>query len=102
MRAPIVFAEGAALRVTLADVLRRETAVDDLIEQLVGRLAEDEGWQGNLTDEERKAALDWARVQLRSQVSEWLTAMRGRLRTLGALMSLDCIERAAVLQAWLE
>ena len=89
-------------RVSLADVLRREAAVDDLIEQLVGRLSEDEGWQGNLTDEERKAALDWAREQLRSQVSEWLTAMRGRLRTLGALMSSNCIERDAVLDAWLE
>ena len=94
-------------RVYLADVLKREAAVDDLIEQLVGRLSEDEGWQGNLTDEERKAALDWAREQLRSQVSEWLTAMRARLRTLGALMHSDmtppiCLDRAAVLEAWLE
>ena len=88
--------------VSLADVLRREAAVDDLIEQLMERLAEDESWQGNLTDEERKAALNWARVQLRTQVSEWLTAMRARLRTLGALMSSDCIERDAVLEAWLE
>jgi len=91
-----------ALRICLADVLRREAAVDDLIEQLVGRLAEDECWQGNLTDDERKAALDWARTQLRSQVNEWFTAMRGRLRSLGALMNSDCIERAAVLEAWLE
>jgi predicted DNA-binding ribbon-helix-helix protein len=94
------------LRVTLVDVLKRDAAVNNLVEQLVGRLAEDEGWQGNLTDDERKAALDWARAQLRaqlrSQVSGWLTAMRGRLRTLGALMNSDCIERAAVLQAWLE
>jgi len=89
-------------RVNLADVLRREAAVDDLIEQLMGRLAEDESWQGNLTDDERRAALDCARAQLRSQVSEWLTVIRGRLRTLGVLMSSDCIERAAVLQAWLE
>jgi len=89
-------------RVNLADVLRREAAVDDLIEQLMGRLAEDESWQGNLTDDERKAALDWARGRLRSQVNEWLTTMRGRLRSLGALMGSDCIERAAVLQAWLE
>lgn len=89
-------------RVSLADVLRRDAAVDDMIEQLMERLAEDEGWQGNLMDEERKAALNWARVQLRSQVSEWLTAVRARLRTLGALMNSDCIERAAVLEAWLE
>ena len=94
-------------RVNLADVLRREAAVDDLIEQLMERLAEDESWQGNLTDEERKAALNWARVQLRTQVSEWLTAMRARLRTLGALMHSDmtppiCLDRAAVLEAWLE
>lgn len=91
------------LRICLGDVLRRDAAVDDLIEQLVvGRLAEDECWQGNLTDDERGMALDWARVQLRSQVSGWLAEMRARLQTLGALMSSDRIERAAVLQAWLE
>jgi hypothetical protein len=38
--------------------------MDDLIEYIVSGIAEDEHWQGNLTDDERAFLLESAKIQL--------------------------------------
>ncbi len=78
--------------------------MDELVEALVAKLAENEAWQDNLTDNERKAALDWAREKLRHTAQDALIQVRANLRTLGLVMgpSPDFVCREDVLRALLE
>lgn len=75
-----------------------------LIDNLVAQVGEDKNWQSNLTDEERKAALNWATKYLRSLTEGAFTDVRQRLRTLNFLMgpSPNFVARDKALQAWLE
>lgn len=78
--------------------------MDELVEALVARLAEDEAWQSGLTDSERTAILKWVREELRCNVQATLTKVRGRLRTIALTMgqSPDYVSRVDVLRALLE
>ena len=75
------------------------TEMDDLVERLVESIAENEGWQGDLTDNERGVLLNSARKKLRAVID----AERVRLVDLfdrigGALSSGEGSERANMFQ----
>ena len=75
-----------------------------LIDALLARLREDETWQGNLSEAERKAAQSWAAEYLRTRTQGAFVEVRQRLRTLNFLMgpSPNFVARGTALRAWLE
>lgn len=79
--------------------------MEEIVELLVQRLADDESWQGDLRDEERKAALLWASTFFRGRVNELVAEARSKLRALDMVIAedngVDGIERGAIVKAWL-
>lgn len=70
----------------------------DAAEALVEGLQEDESWQGNLRDEERKFLLNWASVRLMSAFEAELVHVRGILRTCNQTLGGPALERIDVLR----
>ena len=71
------------------------------VEDIVISIAENEAWQGNLTDPQRKLCLDWLENRLSEVVKREKAAILGTLSTINLLMGQDPLNPDDVLRALL-
>jgi hypothetical protein len=69
------------------------------IDGVVMAIGEDEAWQGNLIDDERRQCLAWAERRLSEALEREKAYVRGILSTLNRLMECDPRDRADVIRA---
>ncbi len=69
------------------------------VESIVTAIVEDEAWQGNLTDDERRLCVEWAERRLCEALGREKAYVHGILSSLNFMMRNNPIDRGDVIKA---
>jgi hypothetical protein len=72
--------------------------VNGSIEGVVTAIVEDEGWQGNLTNDEHRLCVEWAERRLREALGREKTYVCGILSSFNWMMRSNPIDRGDVIK----